>query len=557
MAPKPTGSRVSVSPEEADAWLEDFGGGTGEGGSLLEGYVPAPAAVGGAGGRLLDTAPATSINPVAISESMVPGVGPALTAGRAAIGQAAGAAGRMPGTLVSEALGQAASGQAQRWDPATRGVGLPGPEAYPMPPMTMRLASGSSSNSTSTTSPAISPEQAAGMTERMKAWGALRGLANEQLGGIDQRRLGDEEGILRTQQAQVQKAQARAAKRQAENAELMANQRERLEKIQESIKPNFDYYRGKWGGLRAMGDAIAIGLAGMGQAMMAGANIRAGQPATLGPNPVLASIERAYERDMKAQLAEMADRKWKYEQGRNMLADLRRESGDIREALAQAKLAYLDEANLQVKMIRAKYGAEAAPWLRDIDDAGVGQAAEMQRLAVVKAGTAREVKTRTSGGGYSTHINPAWALRQKEESKGGAIGKQLPAGQIEKIAGVRAGLEEFGAGLALAQKSPKGIAPMIGGWIQKRWPGTPAESWEQLRQAMGRTYALTKNKGAFSDKDEAFGLAQVRPYGHPQMYESAKRLYNLTVNQYKTWERALGAGRYDTSPFKANPAESR
>lgn len=526
-------SAFGQAPATGQTWP-----GPGSGGTTLEGLptggyeTPYP----GEGARVLD-APAESMDPVAISETLVPGVADATLEARIRMKAAAAAAGNAPGQAV-----------AGNWVPPAPGSGEQGGAAPFTGPKTIGLGSSSWQRGTSTTSPDISPERAGEIQDSLDAYGMMGESGRTKLGALEQTRFRSENNVREQRDARVKQAQIAQQQQLLDVEKLKTEQQKKNAEILSSIEPNFDYYRGKWGGLKMMGDALAIGLAGIAQGMMASANIRAGHPGTIGANPVLASIERAYELDMKKQIAEMADKRYKYEAGRNMLADLRLKTGDIRQAFALAKVAYYDEAASKFETIKAKYGEQASPVVRQIENSIQGAASEMRSLALARASTGKVVETRQRGGGGHQVINPEYVARLK--GGGAGQGKQLPAkiaqglGEVEGfVKKVKDWSKEY---LAEAAKMGHAASATLGGL----W-GSKARALEVAKGAIAAQLRSAVETGVMT-KEDAVRYEKRLPTLTDSL-ESAKLKTNMLLKEmdqdFGSKVRGLRKSNWDVSGY--------
>jgi hypothetical protein len=508
--------------------------GTGAGATVLENTQPgAEFPYPGSGGRALETSVPTAAE---MSEKIVPGVSEAMDEGRKQSLAAAVAAGQAPGQSV-----------ANMWTPPEPGSVGAG-SAAPMPPMKISLGHSSRTWSESTQSPAISPEQAAGLNADLEAGRASRGLAREQLGLIAQSQARDIGDAIRERDRKVALAKAQQAKELAAVEERRVAQEQRNDEILKSIKPDFNYYRGKWGGLRAMGDAIAIGLSGMAQAQVAGINARMGKPVVLGKNPIVASIEKAYELDMKAQLAEMADRKWKYQQGRNMLADLRLQAGDIKQALALAKASYYDEAASRFEAIKTEWGGKAAPWEQDVKKSLEDEATRARQLAVQVAGTARKTTTRGGSSGGSQAINPAYTAALK--GQGAGAGRPLPG----KLADGIGAIEAFALRVNQFEKDYMPEASKLGHSVNatlgKLW-GSKAAMLEEQKGSIIAELRKAKESGVMTEPDfkRYVGRMPTLLDRVPIAAAKFKSIKNDLAIEYGAKLRNLGRANFDVSGY--------
>lgn len=162
----------------------------------------------------------------------------------------------------------------------------------------------------------------------------------------------DQAHQARQDRAVLQHMDATRQEKEATIAKEVASQMAENNKIAQEVKEwHYDperIYKGEYGGLKKLAHVIGMALGAAG--------------ATLGrtPNFALQIVNDQLSRDAKAQFAELSKKKWSYQQGRNMLADLYQKKGDIRQAFLLEKQIYLDIAATSLTEYAAQAKTEEA-----------------------------------------------------------------------------------------------------------------------------------------------------------------------------------------------------
>jgi hypothetical protein len=196
---------------------------------------------------------------------------------------------------------------------------------------------------------------------------------------------------------------------------------------------------------------IGMALAGLGDAIRGGSG---------GVESVLAIIDRAIDRDIDEQRANLANASRGVEQQRGILADLRRSFGDERGAEAAARSAMIQSTMRQLEALRTQVQSNVQ---RERIDQMLGQlqqqdAAARQQAILSGAPLTETVVERRSGGGGGGARRPqidfGAALPESDD-----ISREERAQLAQGISEAEAGLREIDETIAAVQAASEAIGP--------------------------------------------------------------------------------------------------
>jgi hypothetical protein len=194
---------------------------------------------------------------------------------------------------------------------------------------------------------------------------------------------------------------------------------------------------------------IGMALAGLGDAIRGGSG---------GVESVLAIIDRAIDRDIDEQRANLANASRGVEQQRGILADLRRSFGDERGAEAAARSAMIQSTMRQLEALRTQVQSNVQ---RERIDQMLGQlqqqdAAARQQAILSGAPLTETVIERRAGGGGARRpqIDFGAALPESDD-----ISREERAQLAQGISEAEAGLREIDETIAAVQAASEAIGP--------------------------------------------------------------------------------------------------
>jgi hypothetical protein len=344
------------------------------------------------------------------------------------------------GPAIREAVADKRQEENQLADVARGSIDIPNqgmPERKPlsfealMAGLPMRTGGGSSS--VSTTNAVLSPQQGAEFRRRMEEATLGEQQAVRDKSAAQQALYRDLAANSREQvSGQAALLSAHQAKRAEMDAHINAQMADNARMLEDVKKTHIDPDRKDNGGFR---QTIAMALGAIGAGL------------TRGPNLVQQLIEARADRDLKAQMADLQNKKFVYEAGRNMLTDLYRKTGDIERSYLLAKQAYTDMAKAQADALTRDAQSEEARAAGEQAVAQLTKAQVQNELQLKQLEYKRITTTRTSGPGQLTPAaNLAMRAVIAERLKGagiGGAGKQLPPKTSEALGAVGSALSGF------------------------------------------------------------------------------------------------------------------
>jgi hypothetical protein len=226
------------------------------------------------------------------------------------------------------------------------------------------------------------------------------------------------EARARTYEANQKAMEARQAEHEAAVGAQMAKVEEldteaarlRAEVAQQKVDPD-QWWANKTTGQR-IGLALATGLTAMAQTWQ-------GQG---GSNPVMAMIERAIDRDVAAQRANIQSKRGQLQDVRGAMADIYARVGDMRQAEAQTRILLMEGLKTKLEAIGANTASQV---VKHNAEAAIGQMTGRIIEAKNQAYQAAQDKVVTSSGGsrQTAPLLKVLQAAQKAQQKGPSIDK--------------------------------------------------------------------------------------------------------------------------------------
>lgn len=190
---------------------------------------------------------------------------------------------------------------------------------------------------------------------------------------------------------------------------------------------------GKWWASRSTGQKIALGLSAMINGFLQG------YKGDTGPNQTMLLVERAIDRDINVQKANIAKKKGDLGDVRGVVADLYKRTGDMRQAETQARI-------MGMELLRTKTAALEQTAASDLAMAAGAKAGAMidERLVSLKNAAYQQAQdrvTRTSQG--TTKSVPLFSLLQKAQAKGPAKVKEVSQAGIKDLSNQMESLQKL------------------------------------------------------------------------------------------------------------------
>lgn len=383
------------------------------------------------------------------------------------------------------------------------------PAAPPRPPLSLAslmaglpMMTGGGSSSVSTTNAVLSPQQGAEFKRRLGEATASEQEATRAKSGISQAMYRDLAANSReSAAAQAAMYKATEAKRAEMDARIEAQMADNAAMLKEIKNTHIDPNRADKGWRQSLG--VALGALGAGLSR--------------GPNLVQQMVEARADRDLKAQTADLQNKHFVYQAGRNMLTDLYAKTGDLEKSYLLGKMAYTDIAKAQVDAITKNAQSEEVVQnglaaIAQLDKAQVQNEMQLKQLEYKRITT-----TRTSGPGQLTPFAVMAGKAIIADRLGAGAGKPLSEktsqglGAVEAaISGVKKFQQEY-----LAEKDRGSISYGVNATLGGLW-GSKVPAIEAQKEIIAAQLRKATETGVMTDKDfDRYAKAMPKITDHP------------------------------------------
>jgi hypothetical protein len=217
-----------------------------------------------------------------------------------------------------------------------------------------------------------------------------------------------EAGYLHTMQQEMQRQQVQEAQREQERQNEVNGQMAKLNQMSDELKTAkidpHHFWADKGTGSKIMA-AVAIGLGAIGGAMTG-----------KGDNPALEIINKAIDRDIDAQRANLSQKNANYQTQAGLYSMMRQKFSDDRAASLAARTLYLQQAELNVKEIATRYQGQETAANSQAVLAGL-KAAHDQSLMQLQHQLYQQAALRQIAGGGQSSVGGLLALPKEMQEK--------------------------------------------------------------------------------------------------------------------------------------------